>query len=115
VAIAPGSWGSLAGDLLVGNFGDGLINAYSMSGSFVGTLAGVNGNPLMNDGLWGLTFGNGGNGGSVNSLYLAAGLNDENDGLFARIDPTPEPGTLALLGFGLSGVLLYRARRAGVS
>jgi len=81
-----------------------------MNGTFLGTLGGLDGNPLMNDGLWGLTFGNGGNGGSVNSLYLTAGLNDEADGLFARIDPTPEPGTFALLGLGLSGALVYRSR-----
>jgi uncharacterized protein (TIGR03118 family) len=110
LAIAPSSWGSLSGDLLVGNFGDGTINAYTLNGTFVGTLGGLDGNPLMNDGLWGLTFGNGGNGGSVNSLYLTAGLNDEADGLFARIDPTPEPGTFALLGLGLSGALVYRSR-----
>jgi uncharacterized protein (TIGR03118 family) len=114
LAIAPSSWGSLSGDLLVGNFGDGTINAYTMNGTFLGTLGGLDGNPLMNDGLWGLTFGNGGNGGSVNSLYLTAGLNDEADGLFARIDPTPEPGTFALLGLGLSGALVYRFRRKHV-
>lgn len=110
LAIAPGSWGSLSGDLLVGNFGDGTINAYSTDGTWLGTLNGLDGNPLMNDGLWGLTFGNGGNGGNVNSLYLTAGLNDEADGLFARLDPTPEPSTFALLGLGLSGALVYRAR-----
>lgn len=111
VAVAPANWGSVGGDLLVGNFGDGMINAYALDGSFAGTLMGADGNPLLNDGLWGLTFGNGGNGGSPNSLYVTAGLNDESDGLFAKIDPTPEPGTFALLALGVPALLTWRLRR----
>jgi len=109
LAMAPAAWGALGGDLLVGNFGDGLINAFDASGNMVGTVADLSGTPIFNDGLWALTFGNGGSGGNKNSLYLTAGLNDETDGLFARIDPVPEPGTLALLGIG--GAVLALARR----
>jgi uncharacterized protein (TIGR03118 family) len=108
LAVAPAGWGVVGGDLLVGNFGDGLINAYKLDGTFVGTLAGVS-----DDGLWGLKFGNGGNGGNVNSLYLTAGLNDEANGLFARIDPTPEPSTLSLIGVSLL-FLIYAIRKASV-
>jgi uncharacterized protein (TIGR03118 family) len=111
IALAPAGFGSLGNDLLIGNFGDGTINAFDLNGSFLGTLADVNGNILQNDGLWALTFGNGGNGGSKNSLYFTAGLNDEADGLFGRIDvqPVPEPGTFALLGLGMA--LLLKSRR----
>jgi uncharacterized protein (TIGR03118 family) len=112
LAVAPGTFGGAAGDLLVGNFGDGTINAYDLNtGVLKGTLANL-GAPLVNDGLWGLRFGNGGNGGSVNSLYLTAGLNGEQDGLFARIDAVPEPSTIALLAGGLIFVrMLGRKRR----
>lgn len=111
VTMAPANWGSFGGDLLVGNFGDGSINAYTTDGIFAGTLRGADGNPLLNDGLWALTFGNGGNGGNLDSLYLTAGLNGESDGLFARIDPTPEPGTFALLGLGVPALLAWRLSR----
>jgi uncharacterized protein (TIGR03118 family) len=110
LAVAPAGFGNLAGDVLVGNFGDGLINAYDPNGSFVGTLADTVGNPLVNDGLWGLTFGNGGNGGNLTSLYLTAGLNDEADGLFARID-APEPCMAILVAVVLLGV---RSRKVQV-
>ncbi len=115
LALAPGSFGSFANDLLVGNFGDGRINAFDpVTGAFLGTLVGANGNPIINPGLWGLTFGNGGNGGSPNSLYLTAGGAEEDTGVFARIDPTaassvPEPSSLALLAIG--GVALAGWRR----
>jgi uncharacterized protein (TIGR03118 family) len=102
LAIAPGSFGAVGGHLLVGNFGDGHINSYDLTtGVLQGTLADLGGTNLFNDGLWGLTFGNGGNGGLPGSLYLTAGLNGERDGLFARIDAVPEPSTIALIGGGL--------------
>jgi hypothetical protein len=101
----------VGGDLLVGNFGDGTINAFGLDGTFVGTLAGSNGLPLVNDGLWGLQFGNGGNGGTVNSLYLTAGLNGEADGLFARIDAVPEPGTFLLMAVSFAVLMIFPLRR----
>lgn len=110
LAIAPSGFGPLGGDLLVGNFGDGMINAFQTDGTFVGTLAAQNGDPLFNDGLWGLTFGNGGNGGSPSSLYLTAGTNGESGGLFARIDNAPEPATTGLTALAL--VSAYFARRS---
>jgi uncharacterized protein (TIGR03118 family) len=113
LAIAPGTFGAAAGDLLVGNFGDGTINAYNVTtGVFAGTLANA-GTSLVNDGLWGLKFGNGGNGGSTGSLYLTAGLNGEQDGLFARIDAAavPEPSTMPLLACGLLLVTMLARKR----
>lgn len=110
VAIAPAGFGSLGGDLLVGNFGDGLINIYNpLTSAWIGTLGDSTGNSLVNDGLWGLTFGNGGSGGFANSLYLTAGPDGETAGLFARIDSTPEPSSIALVLGGIA-VLGFRWR-----
>ncbi len=108
---APAGWGDFGGDLLVGNFGDGTIHAFDQNGLMVGTLLGPDGKPLVNDGLWALTFGNGGRGGKVDSLYLTAGLNDEADGLFARVDPVPEPATFGLLAAGATVLGAWRRRR----
>jgi len=108
LAFAPTTFGGLSGDLLVGNFGDGTINAFDpLNGTFLATLSGMNGTPLVNDGLWGLTVGNGGNGGSPFSLYITAGPNGETGGLFARIDAVPEPSTI-LLGAAGFAILAWR-------
>lgn len=113
LALAPADWGSFGGDLLIGNFGNGQINAYDPLGNFAGTLVDGNGNPIVNDGLWGLKFGNGGNGGKVNSLYFTAGLNGEANGLFGQLDPIPEPATYGLLASG--GALIAVLRRKGLA
>ena len=112
MAIAPSTFGGFAGDLLVGNFGDGTINAYLASNSAsIGQLQDPTGAPIFLDGLWGLIAGNGGKGGSTGNIYFAAGLNDEADGLFGSLSvSTPEPGTLGLLATGL-GVLFAAANR----
>jgi uncharacterized protein (TIGR03118 family) len=115
MAIAPAGFGNFGNDLLVGNLRDGTINAFDpTTGSFLGQLDGANGMPLINLGLWDLTFGNGGNGGSKSDLYFTAGIPGdgmvEDHGLFGSIVPTPEPGTLALLGSGLL-TLIGSARR----
>lgn len=103
MALAPASFGSFGGDLLIGNFGDGTINAFNFAtGSYVGTLNNQLGNPLVIDGLWGLRFGNGGNGGAANTLYFAAGIDGEDHGLFGAITPVPEPSTY---GFAASLLL----------
>jgi uncharacterized protein (TIGR03118 family) len=106
LALAPSSFGPFAGDLLVGNFGDGTINAYTLSPSFgfVGQLSGTNSQPLTIDGLWGIAVGNGGNGGNTSTLYFAAGPSSESEGLFGAIAPVPEPSTLALFG---AAVILF--------
>jgi uncharacterized protein (TIGR03118 family) len=85
LALAPSSFGNFHGDVLVGNFGDGLINAFTSAGVFRGQLKSETSAPIQIDGLWGLRFGNGGNGGDVNTLFFAAGINDERDGLFGSI------------------------------
>ena len=91
LAIAPPSFGSFAGDLLVGNFGDGTINAYNIhSGKFDGTLSDTSGAPIVIDGLWGIAFGNGHLAGPTGTLFFAAGINDEVDGLFGTLAPAPD-------------------------
>ena len=111
--IAPASFGSFAGDLLVGNFGNGMINAYDPNtGAPKGTLDGRDGNPLVIDGLWGLTIGNGSAaGGSLNTLFFTAGPNGESDGLFGSL-AVPEPSTWAMMLLGFAGLAFsgYRAK-----
>jgi len=89
LAIAPASFGDFAGDLLVGNFGNGRINAYTLDkGNFRGALTRLNGAPIAIDGLWALRVGNGAappNGGDANAVYFTAGIFDEADGLFGKI------------------------------
>jgi len=87
--IAPASFGKFAGDLLVGNFGDGTIDVFDhKTDAFVGTLSGPDGQPLQIDGLWALINGNGGNGGDRNTVYFSAGPDDEMHGLFGSLTPT---------------------------
>jgi uncharacterized protein (TIGR03118 family) len=85
LALAPSTFGNFHGDVLVGNFGDGRINAFRPDGSFRGQLKSETNAPIQISGLWGLRFGNGGNGGAVNTLFFTAGINDEQDGLFGSI------------------------------
>jgi uncharacterized protein (TIGR03118 family) len=86
IAIAPASFGDFAGDLLVGNFGNGRINAYTLDkGNFRGQLESGSG-PIVLDGLWGLRVGNGGAGGDASKIYFSAGINGENDGLVGSIE-----------------------------
>ncbi|HXN04006.1 MAG TPA: TIGR03118 family protein [Candidatus Acidoferrum sp.] len=86
LAIAPASFGNFHDNLLVGNFGDGRINAFSLgTGAFRGQLKSETSAPIDIPGLWGLRFGNGSFGASPNTLYFAAGINDEKDGLFGSI------------------------------
>ena len=112
MAIAPVGFGDLGGDLLVGNFGDGSINAYSLAtGAYLETLlAGNTANPLSIDGLWGLRFGNGGNGGNALSLYVTAGPGEETGGLLGQVDPVPEPGTWLFVALGLVTAIALRRK-----
>jgi len=89
LAIAPAGWGRVAGDVLVGNFGDGAINVFDpATGDWRGGLKSSDtGEPLRIDGLWGLRVGNGGTGGDSNALFFSAGPDDESNGLFGTLTP----------------------------
>ena len=85
LALAPADFGRFSGALLVGNFGDGHINAYDPNtGRHLGQLRGPNGRPIVIDGLWGLRFGNG-NAAKTNELLFSAGPNGEANGLLGKI------------------------------
>jgi uncharacterized protein (TIGR03118 family) len=89
LAMAPTSFGSFAGDLLVGNFGNGRISAYAQSGSakwvYKGQLRLADGTPIAIDGLWAIAFGNGAAAGPTNTLYFLAGPSEEKHGLYGSI------------------------------
>lgn len=87
IALAPAGFGKFSNSLLIGNFGDGRVNAYDPKNyTSRGQLEGV-----QIDGLWGLAFGNGFAGQPVNTLFFTAGPGDEAHGLYGRIDATTQP------------------------
>jgi uncharacterized protein (TIGR03118 family) len=92
IALAPAQFGKFSNDLLIGNFGDGKIHAFSPdklegNGQFQshGPLHSIDGAPLVIDGLWALQFGNGAAAGPTTTLFFTAGPNDENGGLFGSL------------------------------
>jgi uncharacterized protein (TIGR03118 family) len=87
MAMAPASFGPLSNALLVGNFGDGTINAFDpTTGALMGTLSTMAGQPIVIDGLWGIAFGNGLFNQPTNTLFFASGPGQEQHGLYGRID-----------------------------
>ena len=98
LAVAPSDFGEFSGNLLVGNFGDGHINAFDL-GRFEGTgelvergqLHAADGQPLTIDGLWALAFGNGAAAGPTNALFFTAGPFGEQHGLFGKVVTSTVP------------------------
>jgi uncharacterized protein (TIGR03118 family) len=111
LAMAPSNFGAASNDLLVGNFGDGHVNVFNpTTGAFIGQLSTPTGTPITIDGLWGLTFGNGGTAGSTNTLFFTAGPNGETHGLFGSLTvtaptptPTPMPASIFATGTDAGG------------
>jgi uncharacterized protein (TIGR03118 family) len=89
IAIAPAGFGSLAGDLLIGNFGDGKINIFAPNGTALATSMGpltvTNGGTITIPGLWSLVFGNGDADKPLTTLFYTAGFTDQTDGVFGGI------------------------------
>jgi uncharacterized protein (TIGR03118 family) len=122
LALAPDGFDGLAGDLLVGNFGNGLIHAFDpITGVLLDTLTDAANSPIVIDGLWALRAGNGGLGGDLDRVYFTAGPNDESGGEFGSIagvggtgggpggpGAVPEPATFALVGTGLAAAIRRR-------
>jgi len=93
VAVAPASFGQFQGALLIGNFGDGTINAFDLSSqTFLGQLKDSTGAAITNASLWALVFDATGQTGTAGTLYITAGLNNEQHGLFAAITPNSSGG-----------------------
>ena len=84
MARAPLGFGKFGGAILIGNFGDGRINAFDDNGRFLGALRGRNGQPIVIEGLWSLLFGSF-TGADPEDLYFTAGPNDESDGLIGEL------------------------------
>jgi uncharacterized protein (TIGR03118 family) len=117
LAIAPSSFGPLAGDLLVGNKGSGEISVFNLTNdSALGTLNGTNGSPIVIQDLWALTIGNGGSAGSEQEIYFTAGVGGYKDGLVGAIQlqsvPEPSSAVLGLIAAGIpAGGWQWKKRR----
>jgi len=86
LALATANFGTFSNDILVGNLGDGTVNAFNpTTGAFVGTLSNAANKPLKFPGLWGLMFGNGGMGGLKDTLYFTSGPSAYAHGRFGSI------------------------------
>lgn len=117
IVQATSNFGPFSNNLLIGNFGDGTINAFDItSGTFLGQLKDTNNKAIVIDGLWGLAFGTGS---AANDLFFAAGPDEEAHGLFGKVTvqttviPMPRHGicgaaTPAYLGMSLLGLLSFR-------
>jgi len=93
VTLTPAGFGDHGDQLLIGNFGSGMIAAFEADGSFQGLLKGTTGGPVTIDGLWALTFGNDGRAGTSDTLFFSAGPFGETHGLFGSLHPVVKTST----------------------
>jgi len=106
VAMAPSGWGAFSGALLVGNFGDGKINAFDpKTGNLLGALQDSTGAPISIQGLWAILFGNGASSGDAKALYFTAGIlqNGVQHGLLGSLAPPPQVVSVSNAASGVSG------------
>ncbi len=86
MVIAPAGFGRFAGDLLVGNFGDGTIDAFDPgTGAFVAAMTNPDGSTFRQAGIWGMSFGNGFANQPAGTLFFAAGPTPTT-GVYGRVD-----------------------------
>jgi uncharacterized protein (TIGR03118 family) len=112
VVIAPSGFLDFPNALLVGNFGNGEINAFNpTTGAFLGTLSDINGDPIVNQDLWALEVDPGAN---ANAVFFTAGIDHQTEGLFGELtSPAPEPGSFGIGALGCAALgLLARRRRS---
>ncbi len=108
VAVAPSTFGAFAGDVLVGNFGDGTINAFDpASGNFLGQLQDATGKTIAISGLWTIVFGNGGPIFDSTILYFTAGPSGETHGLFGSVQASVSLPAPAVNSGGLVNVASF--------
>lgn len=101
IALAPSGFGAAAGDLLIGNFGDGTINRFDpASGKSLGAVSLASGKQLVIPGLWALAFGNGASSQPAGTLFYTAGPNNQTDGVFGRIDAVTSSSPPPCTGYG---------------
>lgn len=109
VAIAPAGWGAFGGAVLVGNFGDGWINAFDpKTGNLLGALEDATGKPISIQGLWAIAFGNGGSAGDVRYLYFVAGIfngDTKVHGLLGSLAPPAQVIAAQNAASGASGAI----------
>ena len=90
MAIAPANFGMFSNMLLVGNFGNGLINVYDpAAGTALGALETPSGGAISISGLWALQVGNGKSGGDANAVYFTAGPGNQQHGLLGSLQAAP--------------------------
>jgi len=93
IAVAPAGFGTFAGDVLIGNFGDGHINVYSATGTFVSAMAVNSGGTVAIPGLWALVFGDGLTPDKpATTLFYTAGFADQTDGVLGTITVSQATG-----------------------
>ncbi|HVX13764.1 MAG TPA: TIGR03118 family protein [Pirellulales bacterium] len=110
---APANFGDFSGELLVADAGDGRINAFDpTTGAFMGAISSPSGNPLVFNGLHGLSFGNGLSAGGSNALYYTAAGTEGQQGVLGEIVssqtaqfPTVGNALTGTAHFAVSGVV----------
>ncbi len=87
LALGPSGWGKFAGSLIVGNFGDGKIHAFTLgiTPASQGALLDDTGAEIVNPGLWALVPGTGAQGTDPQKLYFTAGGANEDQGLLGSL------------------------------
>jgi uncharacterized protein (TIGR03118 family) len=102
LAIAPADYPVIGGDLLVGNFGDGRVNAIDTLSGAMQALEDAQGDPLSIPGLWALRFGDDQADESHLQIFFSAGPEGQLGGVLGRLD-VADPTSSGSGGSGTSG------------